>query len=305
MLSLNRSTSVSVFAAFVAFASGCATEAPKEADKIAAETSALQVLDCQAQAATCLGLLPTPAKILSCRKNVEACIDGAAADVEMTVSSVVDCNTAALDCAKGVKKLSDARACREAYTTCTADIVDGITADIIDAVDLPATSDIINLPGTAGAVQDCVDDTSACVLKAGVNADKQLVCADSLTECATDVAKNLKLDLPASSEIIDLPGTAGEAQACADDAVACVTAAGANIGKVLACRTSFENCSIAVVDNIDLPKVGEVVDGATAAVDCASEAADCLSSAGLSVTKVNECRKGFQTCTLDAVGSVL
>ncbi len=298
MKSMQRVFVMTAVAAMV----GCGAETAPETSSVSQQ--AVTVVECGTQLAQCTLAARGFRALGACSEAFTDCNAQAAADLLDVEDLLVDCREDSEACIRGAVSLSDIRACRDVFNSCSADVLDAADDVVGDAVDAAqeaideaaaAAIDIIdNATGAAGdalvLVNTCREASTDCLTSAD-NVDEVLECQEVFEQCALDA-----VDL--ASELVEpLPGpTPAEIVAAVEDCTAesdeCIQGA-LSITDISACRAVLSACVDAAagivegtIEELPIPTPAEVIDcnvGLTQClltslnpVACINEANECL-----------------------------
>ncbi len=285
---------------------GCAARAPADAPQVAAVDQALTVIDCQNQAAQCLGTLPSPDKITSCRTDMQSCLMQAQSDQQAQATALGQCTSDAMTCGQSAVSFADAMTCRQTFQDCVNGVV-----QLPPAPTTPPPPTFPMLPGagsgsgTGGATgggalagaDQCRQDALSCVQSASGPGDVA-TCAGGYRTCVGAL-----LPAPATSPVTPPPlpsggGTTGagapglpgipDLQACRQDALTCVGNA-SGPADIAACNDAYRTCAglPALPTLPTLPSGGGGAAGAGGAgtpgagTDCLQALSQCLLTGGM------------------------
>lgn len=291
-------------AAAVAAMFGCGAETAPETSQASVAKQAVTVVDCGSQLAQCTLAARGFRALGACSTAFNDCNIQAAQDLLDTEDLLADCREDSQACLRGAVSLSDIRACRSVFDSCSSDVLDA-AGDVVDeavgtaqdAIDEAAQAAIDIIQDATGAAGDALELVNTCreastdCLTSADNVSDVLDCQEVFEQCAVDA-----VDL--ASELVDeLPGpTPAEIVAAVEDCTSesdeCLSGALA-VSDIRACRTVLTACVDAAagiveetVSDLPIPTPAEVIDcnlGLTQClltslnpVACINEANECL-----------------------------
>jgi hypothetical protein len=212
--------------AAVSVSAGCSTSAPQQSEPISAVEEAVTLFDCQSQAVQCLGNMPAPDKIASCRTDLVTCIGDVQKDLQAEDQSIATCRMDAGKCAQAARSGSDAMKCRSDLQSCIGAAVQAPMGGAGGANSEAGA-------GGAGPLETlaaCRTTALECVRAAKTPAD--------MATCRTDFAKCAPRVTP---PLAGAGGELGKAQGCRADALSCVSKA-KTPEEAATCRTNYRAC---------------------------------------------------------------
>jgi len=246
--------------------SGCATHQERGSDPVATE-QALTVIDCQTQAAECLGTSPTAELIDACRTEVQACLSDVVGEAQATASAVGECAQASAECASNATTAEEAAACRADFEACVGDVV--------ELPDPPPPPDLPD-PGPALEAANACRQTAVDCASEAASAEDIAACGEAFRACIAELVP--EIDLPDPPPRPDL----GPLLACRDEARACIEGAqGAD--DVSVCRDAFASCVAELAPDLPDPTVvrecvaglRDCIGAGTSPAECAAQAREC------------------------------
>jgi hypothetical protein len=214
-----------------AFAACTATAAPDQRD-VAAVQAAVTLIECQTQAAECLGLFPDATKIADCRHGLETCVGDVAANGEAQASAVGMCAQSGIECARSAMSFDQAAMCRANLEDCARGSITLPDPPMISPPDLPDLS---------GAAM-CRDTARSCVESAGSASDVG-ECGTKFTDCLSALVPSVPTG---TAPALPSPPSLDAVRACREQGVTCVSAA-SDVASIATCAQTFRECLVATL----------------------------------------------------------
>lgn len=215
--------------------SACTAPATPQQTEVGAVEGAISLIECQTQAAECLGLFPTASEIDSCREAFEKCVGDVAGERAAQASTLDMCAQTGRECALNAKSFEDAAMCRSTFEACTNGIVSPPDLPPVPTVDLPEISDTAK----------CRDMTLTCVQSATSAANVQ-ACGVSFRDCLSAELPNVPRVPTGTPPTLPTQPSLDAVRACRDDALTCVGATADTAGTA-SCATMFRECIAATL----------------------------------------------------------
>ena len=301
----------------VAGASCAAPEGGAPAD-VALAAEAVTVVDCQTEAAECLGMMPSRQQVGQCQAEWRMCVGDAAGSGGLGTGSgaraaISDCGTQAAECTRNADSLADATMCRAEYEACVGDLID-LPERRVPRVNPPGLPRA-GAGDLADGVNSCRDSALTCAREAGRDLQAVAACADEFTSCARELL-GMGTDDDSDDDGSDDDGSDDDgSDDCIAEARACVEGA-AGEGDLRDCASQYLECAgpgarnprrrlpelPELPDLPDLPDLPELPDlpgrrgggpdlpSRSAAADCLESLSDCLENGGSSAGCVEDAR---------------
>lgn len=267
---------------------GCAGQVTSDSPDVAATAQAVTLIDCQTDAAECLGALPSPAGVVDCRNEFDLCTAGVADEAVANVGNLGDCRDAAVECAANASSFTDAAQCRMDFEACLGGAVSlptlpapGLNLPDLNLPDLGTGGVLPDAVATLEATDMCRQDAADCVVAAAGDVAATADCADAFRMCVGDVLTTVGSGTGGSTggsmggggTSTPPMGGGSSLTDCRDQAVECVDMAAGDPSDVAQCGEDYAACVGVDPNGGLLGNAGTIV---TLPVRGTLEGADCL-----------------------------